>query len=70
MLVEESLIVGLEEQIQVLADREVQVAPLRPPGKVGALRALVHFLVVAGAMLATGVITEQVSESLFNATLV
>ena len=27
-------------------------------------------LVVAGAMLATGVITEQISESLFNATLV
>ena len=27
-------------------------------------------LVVAGAMLATGVITEQIPESLFNATLV
>ena len=42
MLVKEPLIVGLEEQIQVLTHRHVQVGPLRPPGTVNARYALVH----------------------------
>ena len=40
------------------------------PGRWGERLLFILFLVVAGAMLATGVITEQISESLFNATLV
>ncbi len=42
MLVEEPLIVALEEQIQVLTHCEVKVSPLRLPGPVDVLRALVH----------------------------
>ena len=40
------------------------------PGRWGERLLFIFFLVAAAAMLATGVITEQVSESLFNATLV
>ena len=40
--VEEPLIVGFEEQLQVLSDRQVQVGPLRPPGPVEARRDLLH----------------------------
>jgi hypothetical protein len=42
VLVEEPLIVGLEEQIQVLADRQVQVGTLRTPGTVYTRSGLVH----------------------------
>jgi hypothetical protein len=42
VLVEEPLIVGFEEQLQVLSDRQVQVGPLRPPGPVDARRLLAH----------------------------
>jgi len=40
--VEEPLVVGLEKQLQVLADRLVKAGPLRPPGPVDARRLLAH----------------------------
>ena len=40
------------------------------PGRWGERLLFLLFLVVAGAMLVTGLLTEQVPESLFNATLV
>jgi hypothetical protein len=42
LIVKEPLVVGLEEQIQVLSDRKVQVGPLRPPGPVDVRRSLIH----------------------------
>ena len=42
MLAEEPLVVGVEEQILVLANRLVQVGPLRPPRPVDALSVLAH----------------------------
>ena len=40
------------------------------PGRWGERLLFLFFLVVAGAMLVTGLLTEQIPESLFNATLV
>jgi hypothetical protein len=40
------------------------------PGRWGERLLFLLFFVVAGAMLATGVLIEQIPETLFNATLV